>query len=87
MLDISIVKYFLLDISYNIVMENKFASRLKDLIDDSEKNLRQLSKETGISTASLSDWSNGKVQPTAENIYIIAKYFGVTSDYLLGLES
>lgn len=87
MLDISIVKYFLLDISYNIVMENKFASRLKDLIDDSEKNLRQLSKETGISTASLSDWSNGKVQPTAENIYIIAKYFGVTSDYLLGLEN
>lgn len=87
MLDIYIVKYFLLDISYNIVMENKFASRLKDLIDDSEKNLRQLSKETGISTASLSDWSNGKVQPTAENIYIIAKYFGVTSDYLLGLEN
>lgn len=77
----------MLDISYNIIMENKFASRLKDLIDDSEKNLRQLSKETGISTASLSDWSNGKVQPTAENIYIIAKYFGVTSDYLLGLEN
>ncbi len=35
---------------------------------------------------SVSDWTNGNVQPTAENIYIVAEYFGVTSDYLLGLE-
>ena len=35
---------------------------------------------------SISDWSTGKVQPTAENIYIIANYFSVTSDFLLGLE-
>lgn len=35
---------------------------------------------------SVSDWSTGKVQPTAENIYIVAEYFAVSSDYLLGLE-
>lgn len=35
---------------------------------------------------SVSDWSTGKVQPTAENIYLVAQFFGVSSDYLLGLE-
>lgn len=34
---------------------------------------------------SVSDWTNGNVQPTAENIYLLATFFGVTSDYLLGL--
>ncbi len=34
---------------------------------------------------SVSDWSTGKVQPTAENIYLIAKYFNESADYLLGL--
>lgn len=35
---------------------------------------------------SISDWTNGKVQPTAENIYAVAVFFDVTADYLLGLE-
>lgn len=35
---------------------------------------------------SISDWTNGKVQPTAENIYTVAVFFNVTADYLLGLE-
>ena len=35
---------------------------------------------------SVSDWSTGKVQPTAENIYMVSVFFGVSADYLLGLE-
>ncbi len=54
----------------------------------SEKGIskRALAKKLGVSAMSICDWSNGNVQPTAENIYIIAMYFGVSSDYLLGLE-
>lgn len=35
---------------------------------------------------SISDWTNGNVQPNAESIFLLAKYFGVSSDFLLGLE-
>lgn len=67
-------------------MKNKFASRLTDLIREKNISKRRLAEKTGISAMSISDWTNGKVQPTAENIYIIAVFFDVTTDYLLGLE-
>lgn len=67
-------------------MKNLFASRLKDLLNFHNMSKRALANKTGISAMSISDWTNGKVQPTAENIYIIAKYFEVSADYLLGLE-
>lgn len=35
---------------------------------------------------SVSDWTTGKIQPTAENIYLVAEYFNVSADYLLGLQ-
>ena len=45
----------------------------------------KVSKETGISQASLSDWKSGKVkQPSIDKLQKIADYFGVTVDYLLG---
>ena len=44
-------------------------------------------KETGISTATLSDWKNGKSQPTRDKIEKICEYFGVPSSYFYGDES
>lgn len=67
-------------------MKNLFAVRLSELLEMNNLSKRALAKNIGISAMSISDWTNGKVQPTAENIYIIAKYFDVSSDYLLGLE-
>lgn len=40
-------------------------------------------KETGISTATLSDWKNGKSSPKMDKLQKIADYFGVTVDYLM----
>ena len=53
-----------------------------------ENNLskRAFAKRIGVSAASISDWSNGKIQPIAESIYLISEAFGVSADYLLGLE-
>ena len=67
-------------------MKNLFASRLKELLEENHLSKRKLAKEVGVSAASISDWTNGKIQPTAESIYVIAQYFNVSSDYLLGLE-
>ena len=67
-------------------MKNLFASRLKELLEENHLSKRKLAKEVGVSAASISDWTNGKIQPAAESIYVIAQYFNVSSDYLLGLE-
>ncbi len=66
-------------------MKNKFAVRLNELIKDNNVSKRELAKKIGVSATSISDWSNGKIQPTAENIFLISEYFQVSADYLLGL--
>ena len=61
------------------------AERLKTL--RIEKNIGQnlLAKELQISNASISYWENGKQEPSAQAIFKLADYFGVSADYLLGL--
>jgi transcriptional regulator with XRE-family HTH domain len=66
-------------------MKNLFPQRLTELLKLNKISKRALAREIGVSAASISDWSTGKVQPTAENIYLIAKYFNESADYLLGL--
>lgn len=67
-------------------MKNIFSERLTILIKEKKMSKRELAREIGVSAMSVSDWSTGKIQPTAENIYLIAEYFSISSDYLLGLE-
>lgn len=69
----------------NIFME-LFIERLKELRLTHNFTLVQLAKETGISKSTLSSWETGERVPSALAIITLAKYFGVTSDYLLGLE-
>ena len=66
-------------------MKNIFAKRLTELLNENKISKRALALKIGVSAMSISDWSTGKVQPTAENIYLIAQYFHVSADYLLGL--
>lgn len=43
----------------------------------------KVSKATGISQSSLSDWKLGKITPKTENMKKIADYFGVSLEYLM----
>lgn len=54
------------------------------LIKDKGITQYRLSKDIGVSEGHISDWKNGKSSPTSERLVKIAKYFGVTTDYLLG---
>lgn len=45
----------------------------------------KVSKETGIATATLSDWKNGRSKPKTEKLLILAKYFNVDITYFLGV--
>ena len=67
-------------------MKNTFPARLTELLKENNLSKRGFAKLIGVSAMSVSDWSTGKVQPTAENIYIVSEFFGVSADYLLGLE-
>lgn len=43
----------------------------------------QVSKDTGIATATLSDWKNGISKPKIDKLMILSKYFGVGIEDLL----
>jgi len=45
-----------------------------------------VSKATGISTATLTSWKQGKYTPKNDKLQKIANYFGVTLEYLLAGE-
>lgn len=44
----------------------------------------RVSKDTGISTATLTDWKKGRSSPKSDKLQKIADYFHVSVDYLLG---
>ena len=43
----------------------------------------KVSKETGVSQSTLSDWKLGKVTPKSDTMKKLADYFGVSIDYLM----
>lgn len=43
----------------------------------------KVSKETGISQSSFSDWKQGKSNPKIDKLKILANYFGVSIEYFL----
>lgn len=57
--------------------------KFQELLNSSEKTAYQVSKETGISTATLSNWKNGNYNPKVDKLKILADYFGVTLDYFI----
>lgn len=46
----------------------------------------QLAKRLGTAKQTVSNWENDNIQPSIEMLVRLAKIFGVTTDYLLGLE-
>lgn len=65
--------------SKNIVWE-----RIESLIKRENISAYKLGKDTGISTASLTDWKKGRSSPKLDKLKMIADYFGVSVYYLTG---
>lgn len=53
------------------------------LLDKTNKTAYQVAKDTGISTATLSNWKNGNYIPKVDKLKILADYFGVNIEYFL----
>lgn len=43
----------------------------------------KVSKDTGVSQSSLSDWKTGRATPKADKLLVLAQYFGVPIEYFL----
>lgn len=64
-----------------------FAERLALLMKDRGVTQSVLSDAAGVTRQAISQYVTGEVQPNAEKIYKICKYFNVSADYMLGLET
>ena len=58
---------------------------LKFLRDLKGLSQRDLSKATGLSQAAIVHWENNDRVPSATAVVKLAKFFGVSTDYLLGM--
>lgn len=60
-----------------------FSETLKQTLEERGLNVYRVSKATNIPLMTMYDWVNGKTKPSAENLYILAKYLDVTMEELM----
>ena len=46
----------------------------------------ELAKRLSVAKQTVSNWENDNIQPSIEMLVRLAKVFGVSTDYLLGME-
>lgn len=61
-----------------------FKDIFKQLIQNSGLSSYQISKDTGISESLISHWKSGRQLPKYDSLNVLADYFKVSGDYLLG---
>lgn len=65
--------------------EVNFALRLKELREKKHLSQKQLAVELGVAVGSVGMWESAERIPPAKRLRVIAEYFNVSVDYLLGL--
>lgn len=63
-----------------------FAERLREIRIENKMTTVQLAKVLSVSHTTIGRWERGEILPSIEHLYNIAKYFSVSTDYLLGLD-
>lgn len=66
---------------------NIFAERLRELRQERHLSMKQLATALNTTDAAISNWENGINEPKISYLKNIANFFGVSTDYLLGLEN
>jgi len=63
-----------------------FAERLRELRTEKNLSCENLAKKIGVTKTSIIRWENSQADIKGEYLIALSKFFGVTVDYLLGLE-
>ncbi|MDE5728718.1 MAG: helix-turn-helix domain-containing protein [Clostridia bacterium] len=66
-------------------MEN-LGAKIKTLRQSAGLTQPQLAEMVGVSKAVISFWENDVNEPKASYVKVLATIFGVSADYILGLE-
>ena len=66
-------------------MEYNFGKILRDLRNEKGIMQSDLGKVLNVANNTISSWERGNSEPTIEQLRLIAKFFGVTGDDILGL--
>jgi transcriptional regulator with XRE-family HTH domain len=64
-----------------------FASRIKKARAETGFTQREVAKETGIPLSTIAKYETERLQPDLEKLGILAEFYGVSIDWLLGLKS
>ena len=64
-----------------------FATRLRELRTDKKLSMKNLAKQINTTDTAISNWENDINEPKISYLVSLAKFFNVSTDYLLGLEN
>ena len=67
-------------------MENTFGNILKELRLDKNISQTELAKQIGVGKSIISLWEKDECEPTLSKLIALAEFFGVSIDYLAGIE-
>ena len=67
-------------------MKSKFSQNLKLFRTQTNLSQRALAQKIGVSQKAIDHWELDQAEPTISNVIKLAKFFGVSIDYLVGLE-
>lgn len=59
-------------------------NRLLELRNEKNMSQRDMAKEMNISQGTYNNWENSNTQPSIEQLIALARFFGVSVDYLIG---
>ncbi len=60
------------------------AERIRELMKENGLNQVRLAEKVGIKQNTISSWLNGKKEPSITSLWLLADYFDVDVDYLIG---
>ncbi|MBR1746762.1 MAG: helix-turn-helix transcriptional regulator [Clostridia bacterium] len=63
-----------------------FGETLKKLLEEQKITQQTIANYVGVSQRAVSKWINKQSEPTESAIVKCAKFFSITTDYMLGLE-
>lgn len=63
----------------------EFSRRIIGLREEQNKTQTETAKTIGTTQRKISYWETGKTEPALEDLIILARYYGTSTDYLLGL--
>lgn len=66
-------------------MKNHFKDNLKSLRMEAGIGQVELARKIGVSKGIISLWENGLREPNMTSLILLAKFFNVTIDFLVGL--